>query len=336
MIAKHDCLFKEREYWIDTARGIAILLVLIGHAGVSVDINRYILSFHMPLFFFLSGMVFDNEKYRKLDGRRYIQKNLKELMIPYLVFDIVILAASVVNGMIHGYEVTVINFIISMLLCRNINLVGTGLILWFFPCVFLVKIGFFYLNQYKDGKCLKKKIGLAILFVIAIMSQNLKHYVPFCLDTALMGLFFYWTGNLVKKIIDEQKEIMRGSTNKLKCLIIGSVSFVILGGVLLIDKETTYMYINSYTTFYFLLIETFLGIMGVIMFSYAFENNCLLRHLGKESKWIFCISSLIYSYMNYLIEPNTAWKIWILRVLLNIVISCSMIWICKKVIFYKK
>lgn len=55
-----------RVKWIDTARGIAILLVLIGHAGVAPKLNQYILSFHMPLFFFLSGIVFDNKKYKDL------------------------------------------------------------------------------------------------------------------------------------------------------------------------------------------------------------------------------------------------------------------------------
>lgn len=57
-----------RKRWIDVARGIAILLVLIGHAGVAPKFNQYILSFHMPLFFFLSGMVFDNEKHKNLGG----------------------------------------------------------------------------------------------------------------------------------------------------------------------------------------------------------------------------------------------------------------------------
>ena len=43
---------------IATARGIAILLVVLGHCfhSAEVPLNRVILSFHMPLFFFLSGV----------------------------------------------------------------------------------------------------------------------------------------------------------------------------------------------------------------------------------------------------------------------------------------
>ena len=51
-------LMKERVEYIDVARGIAMLLVILGHCHQTVDctLNRFILSFHMPLFFFLSGI----------------------------------------------------------------------------------------------------------------------------------------------------------------------------------------------------------------------------------------------------------------------------------------
>lgn len=47
-----------RDKQIDVARGIAILLVITGHCCGNLDfyLNKIILAFHMPLFFFLSGM----------------------------------------------------------------------------------------------------------------------------------------------------------------------------------------------------------------------------------------------------------------------------------------
>lgn len=49
---------KSREYWLDAAKGIGILLVAIGHNGVLCHffpLHAPIFSFHMPLFFILSG-----------------------------------------------------------------------------------------------------------------------------------------------------------------------------------------------------------------------------------------------------------------------------------------
>ncbi len=60
-----------RETWVDYAKGIGIILVVFGHANrglyssgiyISPEIYHYldnvIYSFHMPLFFFLSGLFF--------------------------------------------------------------------------------------------------------------------------------------------------------------------------------------------------------------------------------------------------------------------------------------
>ena len=68
---------------IDVARGIAILLVVIGHAITSTTnpINLFFLSFHMPLFFIISGICL------KADNNvgsfwKYIRGKAKHLLIP--------------------------------------------------------------------------------------------------------------------------------------------------------------------------------------------------------------------------------------------------------------
>lgn len=48
----------QRIEFIDVTRGMAMLLVIFGHCFISetVLLNRYILSFHMALFFLVSGV----------------------------------------------------------------------------------------------------------------------------------------------------------------------------------------------------------------------------------------------------------------------------------------
>lgn len=99
-------LYKElidtRIEWIDSTRGIAILLVVVGHVvggytgnygmpkyqriiDMVVDI---IYTFHMPLFFMISGFVFGLKKYNwsKDNYATYINKKAKALLIPYFLF----------------------------------------------------------------------------------------------------------------------------------------------------------------------------------------------------------------------------------------------------------
>lgn len=48
---------KNRIEWIDTAKGIGIILVLLGHADFE-PFSKIIYMFHIPLFFFISGFLF--------------------------------------------------------------------------------------------------------------------------------------------------------------------------------------------------------------------------------------------------------------------------------------
>lgn len=53
----------KRILWIDYAKSICIYLVLLGHAHASQPVTDFIYTFHMPLFFFLSGCLFSFEKH---------------------------------------------------------------------------------------------------------------------------------------------------------------------------------------------------------------------------------------------------------------------------------
>ena len=59
-IPKIDITTKRIDY-VDIAKGIGIVLVVMGHndfALISPFAHKFIYSFHMPMFFFMSGMFF--------------------------------------------------------------------------------------------------------------------------------------------------------------------------------------------------------------------------------------------------------------------------------------
>ena len=49
-------LNKERIIWIDYAKAIAMFFVIFGHVDSGNYLTNWIYSFHMPLFFLLSGI----------------------------------------------------------------------------------------------------------------------------------------------------------------------------------------------------------------------------------------------------------------------------------------
>lgn len=48
--------YGEREHYIDVMRGLAMCLVVVGHLGIQSGLTQFIYAFHMPAFFFVSGL----------------------------------------------------------------------------------------------------------------------------------------------------------------------------------------------------------------------------------------------------------------------------------------
>jgi len=75
----------ERKAWIDTAKAFAIFLVVMGHyLGDVPPARAYIYTFHMPLFFFISGFLFR----KKGSWLGFVGKRARSLLLPYLIFSL--------------------------------------------------------------------------------------------------------------------------------------------------------------------------------------------------------------------------------------------------------
>lgn len=68
----------QRDITIDIAKGIGIFLVVLGHVPILMWLATPIYIFHMPLFFFLSGMFFHLNEDRKMG----LYKKIRTLIIP--------------------------------------------------------------------------------------------------------------------------------------------------------------------------------------------------------------------------------------------------------------
>lgn len=69
--------------WIDTAKGMGLILVVLGHLHIPF-LASWIYLFHMPLFFFLSGVVYSGQQYSFLE---FLTRRIKTLVVPYFFLD---------------------------------------------------------------------------------------------------------------------------------------------------------------------------------------------------------------------------------------------------------
>ena len=83
---------KHLEY-IDMVKGIGIALVVIGHSTyVSEPVLTWLTSFHMPLFFVVSGILFAYKKSEAEPFGAYVRKRFCGMILPYFWFSLIYLA----------------------------------------------------------------------------------------------------------------------------------------------------------------------------------------------------------------------------------------------------
>lgn len=123
---------KERLDYIDRARGILIILMVIGHVWQSGYVFDAIYAFHMPAFFVISGMLMHHTKsYRKPAGE-FLAGKIYTYGIPFLWIELLgILTDIMRNGVtlnVKGYLFNTVTF--------NFNDPN----LWFLANLFLIEL----------------------------------------------------------------------------------------------------------------------------------------------------------------------------------------------------
>lgn len=129
---------KNRIEWIDTAKGLGILMVMLGHNYLDWKYVFWCYSFHMALFFFLSGCTFRDQEGIGV----FLKKRVLGLLIPYVFFAALIALYNWVSAVTHGNSFDLSSAALSYL----VQIRYTHL--WFLPCLFLAEIGTWLIYKY--------------------------------------------------------------------------------------------------------------------------------------------------------------------------------------------
>lgn len=173
-----------RDSIIDIMKAIGIIAMIIGHCGAPEVIEDFIFSWHMPLFFLVSGYFF---KPKSLGDS--LRQNIRSLVIPYAISAIVLLSLLTNKSDLHNlflsffvgagshrvpffgqYFVGAIWFLLALFWCRiTINAI-------------LTKV----LPVYSGG----------VIVVISIIATYLGTHINFPTNIlqGLSAMLFYWIG----------------------------------------------------------------------------------------------------------------------------------------------
>lgn len=315
----------EREKWIDNAKGISILLVIIGHVsgGLSgIWKFDFVYGIHLTMFFILSGFTIK----RKKITLELLNKKFEHLMIPYFLTCIAVLITDVINNyLISDTSIETISKIIGADLTRSFF--GSGAItnfgdvelgtrigaIWFLPAIFFATFFFQLILNYYENRDDISGILSALIAAFGYISARFM-WLPFSVQSGMMATFFIWIGYEIKK-----KKII----SQLKWY-----HYIIAQLILLLGINTGYCnigfvvaYINDW------IISTLVGISGCILIyliSIKYKGK-ILEYVGRKSLLVLCVHLYTLETMGvhfnhlldeYSLQGNTrAWVLIIIEIL---------------------
>lgn len=261
---------------IDALKAIGIILVVIGHNDTIL--TKYIYSFHMPLFFLISGITFNDIKWTSFD--KFIKSRIKSLLIPYFKYSIILFIIWIPLDIIKGVEIN------KHIILRNLygifysqgalNYMAWGVPMWFLTCLFLISIGYFFINKYL--KNYRFEILVLCIF-IGYLTKFLPYRMPWSLDCAFIGIVFYGIGHIYRKKILEFKFDTKIRKNKI-ILVLLTIILINLNNV----NGRVDFYSNKFNNYIIFFICSFVGIMILLLIGKNIENVKVLEILKFLSK----------------------------------------------------
>lgn len=158
----------KRISYIDMAKGIGILLVVLGHSGfASESLLTWIMSFHMPLFFILSGMLLSHTNASSQNMSTFLKKKVRTVLIPYFAFSVLsILFSGILDFASFGSY-------LPNALVQTITFYGIS-VLWFLPALFFGETIFLFIR--KHTSLIVSGLLYLTICLITVFSANTYHY----------------------------------------------------------------------------------------------------------------------------------------------------------------
>lgn len=296
-----------REKWIDIAKGLGLIFVLIGHTKLYICAS-VVYIFHMPLFFFLSGYVFSGEKH---DAKDFIKKKLVSLMLPYYVLGLLVLLANTLLNMYYvdfrmKYLMRITDEKYKIITYITGERFGT---LWYIATLFWLNI--LLLILIKIFKSNYKIIAVAVITmaVIAFVYYGLGGGALYMnIDACFAMMPFYYAGYMANKcgifhkeyFVKHSKKWLIGSI--LVGAIAGAVNFVYMGGH--VD-----IYFNNYGLIPVMFIGSFAGIVAIICISFKLKSR-FLEYIGCNSMLIYALHQATIFTLGEVVmyEYNKMWE----------------------------
>lgn len=269
----------------DIAKGIGILLVVMGHLRIDAVCSNAIYLFHMPLFFILSGLLFAPEA----GMGEFVRKKARHLLLPYVLFTVIFVPLRLWEKRVLEGKA---DFSFSWH-CLSPGFFDVPL--WFLPALFIVLVMAWLLCRAERWKRYAGDVLWALLAVGGYVLARVHEELPLYITQALLGLGFFYPAFRLRE------RTMRGRGNGwLALAALGVMVWAVHGGI---RTDMAVLRVNANPLAYVLpavagswLVLCLSGWLAKLKAGVLKRTLCML---GKNSMFIFAVHwpllALVYS-----------------------------------------
>ena len=290
---------KKRLDYIDVARGLGMICIILGHLG-NDQINRVVYTFHVPIFFLISGFFISN----KQDIKTFCKKRAKSLLVPYVAAAAVLIVLGAIESMFigiswYGADTWFASMTSGAGSWGLAALYGAGTTtevtfgnraigaIWFLWAIFwgslLLRISLSF-NKWV------RPFFAAALFAAAVISKNYI-WLPFSLQPGMCALLYMYIGWLIWQVKDVVSKV------PLWPKILAAAAAVLFWISFIIDFDSFWFVRCDFGRGVLDIFRSLCACGAVIGISWALDRWCAfaargLAAVGRYSMLILCIHNL--------------------------------------------
>lgn len=272
---------------VDILKGIGIILMITGHIEFGSVYDKWIHSFHMPMFFIISGFLFH---VKDVSLFNFIKRKSKPLLIPYFLFALIHYLFWIILCLIKN-NLSISNLLNPLEHIFFINTSGMPIAgaLWFLTSLFLVEIIYFIILKNFSSSWRR-----FLVFIFSILGCIIPKYfrLPFGADISFMAIGLFEIGYALKMIY-EKKTIEYKSF---------SFIFIILASIICFFNGYVNVRNGEYSNVVLYYSCASLMTIGLFCICKIWTNNTYLKSelkfVGKNSIVYVCLNQLV------LLVPN--------------------------------
>jgi acyltransferase len=224
--SRYSDIAAQRISWVDNAKALGIITVFYGHIVEKIFLTytipaagfqyKLIYSFHMPLFFLLSGYLMKETQRRKFSI--FMKNKFMTRIVPFFFFNILILPCYFIDAKISHQSIDV-----SQIFPRFLYLLtgrpSLNFITWFLTCLFSVEVINYLLypvlRRSRTVMCMAMVLFYIMGWSLSYKADIINQYITIPEDywdywlirEALVAYSFYLFGNLIATFTILNKKI---------------------------------------------------------------------------------------------------------------------------------